>query len=309
MRLVSLEPFITELICSYGCGEALVGVSDACIVDDLPVRTRLTDRSKPSRPPVNISGLALEDCLNQFKVDITQLKALRPDLVLTSLPFARAGKELEEALSKALSDTIGSTVKVRSIAPVTFEQVLEGYEKVADLVGVKEKGSDLSHKCKAQVMDWADNFYDRMKNKRVTFVSSVAPLSLGGRWIADMIKLCSCVSQTQSIDLVDPIVEWDAIVAFKPDVIVVAPKGADMKCSLASFKAFEKCGEWETLPAVKRGEVVFTEGTTYFHSPGINLLDSMGILVSAIAGFESGYITPKDSYFRLRWMEMQRHRY
>lgn len=309
MRIVSLEPFITELVTFFGCAEQLVGISAECSIQDLPNIERLTDLSAPSRHGTHIAGLALEDCLNRYRVDIIALEKLKPELILTSLPFDRAGQELEAALSRTLSERFGYQLQVRSVAPVTFEQALEGYEKVATLLDVREKGHDLAQRVKAQVMDWADNFYERMKNKRVTFISSVVPLTLGGRWIADLIKLCSSLSQTHSIDFKDPTVEWDEIVKFKPDVVIVAPRGADMNTSLLSFKAFEKLAEWELLPAVKRGEVIFTEGQKHFHSPGLGLLDSMAIIVSAIAGFESGYITPRDSYFRLRWLEMYRHKY
>jgi len=308
MRLVVLEPFITELVQYYGCHEQLIGVSHACsdVAEGLP---RLTLVNYPIKQSATLGQLVLEDCLATFRVDLKALKALKPDMILTSLPFERAGSSLEEALSRALSDAIGAPVLLRSIAPVTFNQVLEGYEKIATLLGIKDRGLELSHRIKAQSMDWADNFYERMKNKRVTFISSVVPLTIAGRWISDMIKLCSALSQSQSIDREDQRVDWQDIVKFRPDVIIVAPRGATLEETLKSFKAFEQLADWEKIPAVKRGEVAFTSGLRLFHTPGPQLIESMGILVSAIAGFESGYITQRDSFYRLRWLEMQRHRY
>ena len=308
MRLVALEPFITELIHYFGCENQLVGVSHACAESALGL-PRLTQANFPVKHTVAIEQLVLEDCLANFRVDLKALKLLKPDLILTSLPFERVGKELEEALSRALTENFGAPVLVRSIAPATFNQVLEGYEKISALLEVKDLGLDLSRRIKAQSMDWADNFYERMKNKRVTFISSVVPLTLAGRWISDMIKMCSGLSQSQSIDREDRSVDWQEIVTFRPDVIIVAPRAATLEESLKSFKAFEKLAEWEKIPAVKRGEVIFTSGVNLFHSPGSHLIESMGILVSAMAGFESGYITKRDSFYRLRWLEMQRHRY
>lgn len=309
MKLLSLEPFITELVTTFGAADSLIGVSHACVLPAGSHAVRVTDESRRSRRGANPATLSLEECFNRFQLDLKQLRELRPDLILTTLPFERAGKEIEQALSTALSGAIAHPVQVRSVSPLTFEQVLESYERVALLLGNKQRGTDLSHRCKAQVMDWADNFYDRMKNKRVSFITSIDPLTLGGRWLSDMIRLCSAVSQCQSVDLDDPRAEWWDILSFRPDVIVVSPRGADMKSALGAFKVLEKFPDWEQIPAVKRGEVVFTEGQHHFHNPGSGLIDSMGILVSAVAGLESGYITPRDSFFRLRWLEMQRHRY
>jgi iron complex transport system substrate-binding protein len=308
MRIVSLEPFVTELVQYFGCEEQLVALSHICANTALEL-PRVTQALFPIKQTPALEKLVLEDCLASFRVDLQALKVLKPELILTSLPFERAGKELEEALSRALTDYLGSAVLLRSVAPVTFDQVLEGYEKIALLLGVKDRGLALSQRIKAQSMDWADNFYDRMKNKRVTFISSVAPLKIAGRWISDMIKMCSAQSQSHSIDREDQLLDWQEIVQFRPDVIVVSPRGATMQETLKSFKAFEKLADWEKIPAVKRGEVVFTSGIGHFHTPGPHLIESMGILVSAIAGFESGYITVRDSFFRLRWLEMQRHRY
>jgi iron complex transport system substrate-binding protein len=104
-------------------------------------------------------------------------------------------------------------------------------------------------------------------------------------------------------------VTWDEIVAFKPDVIIVAPRGFDVNASARLFKRFEKLPGWEDVSAVKRGEVVFAPGLGLFDRPGPRIRDAMAILISAIAGLDSGYITPRDSFYRLRWIELQRHRF
>ena len=75
------------------------------------------------------------------------------------------------------------------------------------------------------------------------------------------------------------------------------------------FREFEKRPGWDNIPAVKRGEVFFSEGISNFYRPSMRLIESMSILVSAIAGFDSGYITPRDSFHKLRWLELQRHQF
>ncbi len=98
------------------------------------------------------------------------------------------------------------------------------------------------------------------------------------------------------------------IIAFHPDVIIVAPRGMELKASLASFKELSKLKGWEELPAVVRGEVIFTDGIKHFYNPTDGLVDSMAVLLSGIAGFESGYIAERDTFYRLRWLELHRHR-
>jgi iron complex transport system substrate-binding protein len=123
-----------------------------------------------------------------------------------------------------------------------------------------------------------------------------------------MIALCSAISQEHNPGCPHRQVRWEDVVAFNPDVIVVAPEGLDLKSSMASFKELSKLPHWEDLPAVKRSEVIFTDGIEHFYNPAVGIMDSMAILISAIAGFESGYITTRDTFYRLRWLELHRHR-
>ena len=157
-------------------------------------------------------------------------------------------------------------------------------------------------------MDWSDSFYPRMKNKRVTVLSSVAPLRLAGKWVPDLVKSASGTSQHFVAGDGEKETSWSEIAAFRPDVIIVAPDGYSLEESVKTLKYLERAKEWEGLPAVKRGEVVFCDGLGLYR-PGPKLLSGAAVLISAIAGLESGYITKRDEFFRLRWVELHRHRF
>ena len=189
-----------------------------------------------------------------------------------------------------------------------MQQIYQTLQDVAKLLGNRAEGITLVNKLKAQFLSWGDSFYDRMKNKRVTFLSSVEPLMLAGDWIPDLVSLTSSTAQNFASGGEDVPVEWSDIQDFRPDVIIVAPRGVPVEDARKSFLMLEKLPNWEEIPAVKRGDVIFTGGQRNFYTPTSALFPSQGILVSAVAGLESGYITERDSFFKLRWLEMQRHR-
>lgn len=287
MRVVSLDPSITEIVSYLGAPAELVGVSFVCdFPDDIKGKPRIRSYD-----------------------DWAALKPLSPDLILLSIKDDDdAGSKLNEARAR-VRENLGDGVAVYSFAPRTLNQVFESFEELGKVLSLQSKGRDLAQRLKAQVMDWCDNFYERMRNKRVSFLCSIKPLALAGFWIPDLIHMCSAVSQMPVPGDPNKKIEFKDIIDFKPDVIVVAPTGYDTEQSLASFKILEKIPGWDDLPAVKRGQAAFCEGRGLFHRWGPRLIDSMGVLVSAIAGFDSGYITPRDSFYRLRWLEMQRHRF
>ena len=299
MRIVSVEPFLTELVCSFGLGGNLVGVSHQC---DLPKEFASTSRVT-SAPKADTAGK-----LSSFDLDIAKIKSLGPELILSRVPADDDPIPAIKRASSEIKSLLGESVVFRSYNPVTLDGVFDFLAELGRHLKVPQKGTDLASRLKAQAMDWGDNFYERTKNKRVTILSSISPFRLAGYWVPDLIHLASAVSQMPSNGKQQAEVTWDEIKAFKPDVIIVAPEGQDLATVLKTFPILERLPDWEEVPAVKRGEVTFTDGLHNFYHPSSDLFDTLAILFSSIAGFESGYITKRDSFHRLRWLELHRHR-
>ncbi|MBX7136684.1 MAG: hypothetical protein K1X83_01785 [Oligoflexia bacterium] len=301
MRIAALESFLTELVCHFGLQDHLVGVSaDSDFPEAISALPRVTAAE---------SGSGMINGLASAAVDPASIKNVGADILLGGIPGKdEDGTRLKRA-REVVRSTFGEGVKFSSYWPRTLEQVSECFEKVGRELGAADRGVALSHNFKAQAMDWCDNFYERMKNKRVSFISALEPLSLARGWVPDMIHMCSAHSHSQSGGEVDEHTDWESLKRFRPDVMIFGLRGVDLHGSAQSLKRLERLDGWDDIPAVKRGEVVFVEGRGHFHRPGPRLLDSMGILVSAIAGLDSGYITPRESFYRLRWVELQRHRF
>lgn len=302
MRIVSLAPFLSETIAHFGLIESLVGVSHLCDypkgLNDIPKLT--------SKAGGKILGeKSLQTVLTPHKLQLSTLRIIAPDFLVTSpteLSFSNA--ELQQMVREQISEH----TKLLSYAPKTFEQILEMFKSVADKLGVIAKGLNLVGRVKAQSMDWAQSFYERTRGKRVCVLNSIEPLTIAGLWVPEMIHLTSAISQHRVSGEESKEVSWSEIQKFSPDVIIIAPDGIDLKSCMQFISTFEALPGWQDLPAVKRGEVIFCEGNGLFNRAGPRILDTMGVLVSAIAGLESGYITPRDSFQRLRWVELNRHR-
>ena len=306
MRIVSLEPFLTELICHFELEDSLHPHSHAC---NFPESILALPKVSVARASERGVAHELQDSLASGRVDLNALKALRPDVIVTRLPILdEDGAKLTE-LRAEIKKILPESSKLFSYQPRTLEQVYEMFARLGKDLGAERQGAQLASRIKAQSMDWCDNFYVRMKNKKVSFVSSINPLRLAGYWIPDLIQLCSAHSQVKGCIEESLETDWQTILNFRPDVIIIAPRGVELAQAASSFEDFEKLPEWESIPAVKRGEVYFTDGLRHFYNPGPRLLQSIGILVSSIAGLESGYITARDVFYRLRWLELHRHKF
>lgn len=283
MRIVSLSANITENIIKLGGAGHLVAVTPQCEL------------------PEGVSVERLE--LFGAKLAPDTLAKYSPELVLGDI----YAKSAEEVLSYA-KQFVPPGSKYLNFAPLTLQAVYDDFERVGKMLGAEGQGRAMGQRVKAQLMDWGSSLYDRMKNKKVAILNNM-PLGVPGRFIPDLVKLASCASLPTKGLLETNSVKWEEVLAFRPDVILVAPLGMDLKSSMASFRELERLTDWETLPAVKRGEVYFAAGQTIKFVPTYKLISSAAVLFSAIAGFDSGYITDRDSYQRLRWLEMHRDKY
>lgn len=283
MRIVSLSTAVTENIVKLGGVSHLVAVTAEC---ELPEGVSL--------PRIDLSkGAVTAKLLAQYV----------PELVLGDI-YCRSAEEVV-AHSRSLTP---EGARYLNFAPLTLEDIYDDFERLGKLFGTAKLGRELGQRIKAQLMDWGSNLYERMKNKRVVIINSF-PLAIPGRWVPDLLRLASCHAlQTKGLGEINPI-QWEEVVAFKPDVILVAPANMSLKSSMATFKELERMTDWETLPAVKRGEVYFTSGEIASFVPTYRLISAAAVLFSAIAGFDAGYITERDSYQRLRWLEMHRDKY
>jgi iron complex transport system substrate-binding protein len=73
-------------------------------------------------------------------------------------------------------------------------------------------------------------------------------------------------------------VSWDDVVAFAPEVIVVAPCGYSMADALEQVTLLATKPEWASLPAVKSGRVFAVDANSYFARPAPRLIEGVELL-------------------------------
>ncbi|MGI9592789.1 MAG: ABC transporter substrate-binding protein, partial [Myxococcota bacterium] len=79
-----------------------------------------------------------------------------------------------------------------------------------------------------------------------------------------------------------PWLEWEALFAADPDVIVALPCGFDLARTRAELAPLTERPAWRGLRAVREGRVFVTDGSQYFNRPGPRLVDSLEILAEIL---------------------------
>lgn len=298
MRIVTLDYALTDLTLALGKGEALVGAV-------FPLHPQIAGISVVAEEaPAGMTSLSLVEDLLKIKIDWEALAACQPDAIFISHPSCDAllENQIREDLSKRLQRPL--IIKVFSFLNLT--KTFASYEEYSKIIKVPEKGRMLAQKLKSQFLIWSDNFYERMRSKKVVIISKLNPLELSNGWFGELIRMAGGVAMefenTKNMSFAE-------LVTYNPHVLIVAPSGYSFAESKKTFLSLEKLTGWEQIYAVKRGDVYFTDGTEQFYSAAPNVIINSGsIVISCMAGLESGYISPKDSFVKLRTLELFRHK-
>ena len=73
-------------------------------------------------------------------------------------------------------------------------------------------------------------------------------------------------------------VEWSAIAAADPDVVVILPCGYELSKTLGELDEEVLAAALGSVPAVRRGKCFVADGNAYFNRPGPRLADSAEML-------------------------------
>lgn len=308
MRIVALEPFAQDILGRFGAELELVGISHRADLPSENSQAVVVTRQRHHNQFYDdneASGCA--EGLTRDFLDFRQLKALSPDVVLADI----RSEDTEVFIAWAenyLSRELGREVSIQDIRVNGLDDVYRVIEELGALVGNRIDARVLVNAIKAQLMQWADSFFDRCRGKQVAVLSKVDPIVIEGRWFPDLIRLFGGRSVERAPGQRHIPLTWSDIVAARVDVIIVAPENDSIADSVKALPKLQGLPNWEDLPAVKRGEVIFAPGNDLYR-PGPRFLKGAAILVSAVAGLDSGYITEREEYLRVRYLELHRHRF
>jgi len=232
MRIVSLLPSATDMVADLGLFDSLVGVSEDC---NWPPEVA----SKPvvARTRIDVSGLTsaqIDKLVTESKserhslyaVDADLMNELRPDLVIT--------QDLCDVCAVSSGDLktacpIG--VEVFSMNPRSFDDVVESVSVLADKLGVHERGVAVADAMRAKV-DAVRSAVAGRARPRVFVAEWMDPPYGSGHWLPEMVEAAGGINVLSKPGEYSFATTWDAVLAEKPDLVVIAACGFSLQQSL-----------------------------------------------------------------------------
>ena len=303
MRIVSLIPSATEIVCALGAEDQLVGRSHEC---DFPAAVeRLPALTSPKMDPTastaaidrEVRALVAEG-LSVYRIDVDRLEALAPDLVVTQDQCQVCAVALDE-VTAAVRDLTRRNVLIVSLSPLSLDDVKEDVRRVGRALGVPAKAE-------AVVTEIADRLEavaeaarsTAARRPRVVHIEWIAPLMVGGHWIPELVD---CAGGEHALGTrggrTSPIA-WDEVRAYDPEVIVVSPCGFKIPQSEKDRGLLEALPGWSDTAAVRAGRVFVADGNAFFNRPGPRLVETAEIVQAAISGRRDFHRFPPEALQR-----------
>ncbi|MBW2237360.1 MAG: cobalamin-binding protein [Deltaproteobacteria bacterium] len=295
MRIASLLPSATEIVCALGFRDALVGRSHECDyplgVETLPsCAAARIDASAASREIDDQVRSRVRDALSIYDVNTEQLRMLRPDLIVTQDQCEVCAVSLGD-VEQALAGWTGVAPRVVSLSPCTLADVWSDLGRVGDALGAQERARALCESLTERVTEIGERAGGRATRPRVAGIEWIEPLMGAGNWVPELVALAGGESLLGKPGEHSPWIRFDALAAADPDVIAVLPCGFDLARTRAELGPLLEQPGWGELRAVREERVFLLEGNQYFNRPGPRLVESLEILAEILhpAAFDFGH--------------------
>ena len=302
-RIVSLLPSATEIVCALGLSDRLVGVSHEC---DFP--PEVVGRPVLTAPKLDPRGTSSEidaavrrvvsDGLSVYNIDVDALERLRPDLIVTQDQCDVCAVSLAD-VEAAARQCLAADVTIVSLHPSRLADISGDIGRVAEAAGRVDAGERLVASLRER-LDRLRRQHSRLRSRpRVACIEWIDPLMVAGNWVPELVELAGGFSDLVPPGEHSPVVTWERLAAYSPDVVILMPCGFELAQTRREIPRLQERAEWRALPAVRNRRVFSVDGNAYLNRPGPRIAESAELLAGLIQpGFFAGLI-PADSFERV----------
>ena len=278
MRIASLLPSATEIVCALGLEDELVAVTHECdypdSVRDRPVLTRsvLSGASSGAEVDRHIRELVHEGS-SIYALDAPLLEALHPDLILTQElceVCAVSYPIVERAVRR-----LGSSPQLVSLEPESLEDVFANIRFIGRLVGRADTAEQVCDSLRQRVASVEQRVADRPR-RTVVCLEWVAPPFNCGHWTPELVTIAGGDERLGVARHPAHAIDWQQLIDADPEVVVVMACGFSLERSLREVETAG--GRFEAL----RAQIWVVDGNAFFSRPGPRLVDSVEIMAGIL---------------------------
>jgi iron complex transport system substrate-binding protein len=290
MRIVSLLPSATEIVCAIGLGDELVGVTHECDwpleVLGKPVVTRSVHelRDMSSRDLHRMVTESMHGGSSLYALDEEALAAAEPDLILTQelcRVCAVSYREVNE-----VARAIDADITVVSLEPTSIEGIFNTITTVGAMAEAEDAALDLVESLRERLGAVEEAVTARRTAGRppirVASLEWLDPPFAAGHWVPEQVRRAGGWDVLGSDGDRSRETTWDAVAETDPEMLLLMPCGFHLAETVEEWARTPRPAWYGDLPAARRGQVFAVDGSSYFSRPGPRVIDGIELLAEVL---------------------------
>lgn len=291
MKIVSLLPSATEIVCALGLKDNLVAVSHEC---DYPSEVKHLPRITSSILPDNLDPRGIDRAVNEavqagralYQIDGDLLRELKPDLIVTQgvCDVCAVGVGTVEATLKFLPDCLPEGARTLSFSGMNFQGILRDIRTLGEATGRDAEALTLTTSLQKRWQALSETSSHVDTKPKVLMLEWSEPPFYGGHWVPEMVEVAGGEDVLGVPGLDSKRTTWADIAERTPEVIVVMACGYDLAKNTSFAETLYTHPEARHLPAVKARKVWACDANSYFSRPGPRVVRGAEILQAVLRG-------------------------
>lgn len=287
MRIVSLLASATEIICSLGAGEMLVGRSHEC--DNPSWVKRLPSCSDPAFD-VSVSSGEIDKEVRRrlrageplYQVHGELIRELHPDLLIT-----QSHCEVCAVTPGDVHRSCGHDARQLALSATSLEDIFQSILRISHELGIAERGEALVGSERERlnaVREKAAAF----RRPTVVMLEWTDPIFAMGNWGPELVEIANGELLLGKKGEYSAAISPEQLREADPEYLIVAPCGFNLERSLREQSALEQHPWWGDLQAVRKGKLAFADGNLFFNRSGMTISPTAEIIAEILHGVPFG---------------------
>ncbi len=300
MKACSFLPAATQMIYDMGLQKFLHGVTFECPVisrneKDIVVRCVLESKQYSSAEIDKIFSASKAQGKSLYYVNEELLQKIEPDIIFTQDVCEVC--QIDTACTAAAVSKLSKQPQLVALSPNNLNDVFETAITIATALGQEE----VAYTYLSSLQKRKDKIIDELRRnraplKRVMLMEWMEPVYNCGHWIPFQIACAGGVDMLSNPGGDSIVTNWDKVVKYNPEVLVIAPCGFEIKRTIEELHLLTNRTGWNHLAAVQN-DAVFIADYDLFTQPSANTLVE-GIELLAAVFHPEIFGTPEASELR-----------
>ena len=292
MKIVSLLPAASELLCDLGEIDNISAVSHECNYPELlKEKVQITSSNIPNNVEQklidNLVSEAIKNKLPLYNIDTDKINSINPDLIVTQglCDVCSISKNEIEATLKDKRCILPSKTKIFSLNGTSLDEICSDVLKLGKIVNREEIANNIVSKAKKT----RDQMSKNNINKSILLLEWIDPYFSAGHWIPEQIEMSGFKSALGKKGEKSRKITTDEIIESNPDFIGLICCGYNLTQNKLFANQVYNDKKINHLTAIKNQQIFAFDSDSYFSRPSLRILEGAMQLKNAITNNDNRF--------------------